>query len=131
MEDDRFGGYIARKQTHIHKLAMVLAASRSDDRIIEVIDLATANDMVTALEADMPAVFKNIGLSDQSVQADRFLAYLKKRGKVPYDEAYRYIHAHFPSFNDFENMLMGHIRSGAIKLAINGDKSFLSYELDD
>ena len=32
LDDDRFGGYIARKQTHIHKLAMVLAASSSDNR---------------------------------------------------------------------------------------------------
>jgi hypothetical protein len=30
LDDERFGGYLARKQTHIHKLAMILAAAESD-----------------------------------------------------------------------------------------------------
>lgn len=130
LEDDRFGGYIARKQTHIHKLAMVLAASRSDSMVIDVVDLATANEMVTALELDMPRVFQRIGVSEQSVQAERFLAYVHKRGKVPYEEAYRFIHAHFPGFKEFEDMLMGCIRSGQISLRNYGSKIYLVDETD-
>jgi hypothetical protein len=34
LDDDRFGGYLARKQTHIHKLAMILAAAESDRLVI-------------------------------------------------------------------------------------------------
>ena len=50
----RFGGYLARKQTHIHKLAMVLAASRRDELLIDEEDLALAAKMMTDLEQDMP-----------------------------------------------------------------------------
>jgi len=34
LDNERFGGYLARKQTHIHKLAMILAASESNELII-------------------------------------------------------------------------------------------------
>lgn len=125
LDDDRFGGYIARKQTHIHKLAMVLSASRADDRQIAVVDLATANEMVTALESNMPMVFKRIGLSETSVQTERFLTYVRKQGKVPYDEAYRFIHAHFPGAKDFEDMVLGCIKSGQLELRQLGAKMYL------
>ncbi len=62
----KFGGYMARKQTHIHKLAMVLAAAkRSDLRIIPE-DLIEADGYVTALEQDMPKVFSLIGRSAEA-----------------------------------------------------------------
>lgn len=116
LDDERFGGYIARKQTHIHKLAIVLAASYKDEQVISAEDLALANAMVSELEDDMPRVFEKIGKSDESVQAERFIAYVKKRKSVPYDEAYRYIHAYFPDLKDFEGIVNGAIRSGYLKL---------------
>ena len=47
----------ARKQTHIHKLAMVIAASQRDELILTAEDISLANTMVTDLEKDMPKVF--------------------------------------------------------------------------
>jgi Protein of unknown function (DUF3987) len=116
LDDDRFGGYIARKQTHIHKLAMVLAASRSDELVISRDDLQTANVMMTDLEADMPGVFAKIGRTNDSVHTDRFLNYLQTKGAVPYVEAYRFIHAYFPSGREFADMLEGCIRSGQVRM---------------
>lgn len=60
---DQFGGYLARKQTHIHKLAMILSASRSDDLVLHRSTLEAAACMVDALEAEMPKVFDKIGRS--------------------------------------------------------------------
>ena len=71
-------------------------------------DLQTANDMVTALEEAMPKVFGKIGRTDVSLQTDRFLSYVSKRGaRSSYTEAYRFIHAYFPSNKEFEDMLAG------------------------
>ena len=61
MASDRYGGYIARKQTHIHKLAIVLSAAQRSTMVIEKGDLVFANEMVTALETDMARVFQSIG----------------------------------------------------------------------
>lgn len=116
LDDERFGGYIARKQTHIHKLAMVLAASQRDEREIVEDDLKVANQMVTDLEQDMPLVFSKIGRTDASLQTDRLLSMIARKGKVEYKEAYRYIHAYFPAFRDYEDVLNGCIRSGYISL---------------
>lgn len=126
LDDDRFGGYVARKQTHIHKLAMVLAASRHDALLIEPIDLERASEIVTRLEADMPKVFGRIGRTDVSVQMERFVSYVQKRGRVEYVEAYRFIHAYFPSNKDFEDMLAGCIKAGVIRFKVEGTKSWLS-----
>lgn len=115
LDDERFGGYIARKQTHIHKLAMILAASESDEMIIDDKHLALANAMTSDLENDMPKVFNKIGRSEVSVHAERFLEFVKRRGKVRFEEAYKYIHAQFPSFREFEDMVVGLIQTGQVQ----------------
>jgi hypothetical protein len=122
LSEDRFGGYIARKQTHIHKLAMVLAASRSDKLIISVEDLQLANEMVTDLESDMPNVFAKIGRSDVSLQAERLLTFIARKGYVTKTEAYRYTHAYFPSAKEFDDVVDGLIRSGQIRVGIMGNE---------
>lgn len=62
----RYNGYIARKQTHVHKLAMVLAAARDSRRIIDVDHLIEAETIMTAAEAAMIHVFESIGLVPQA-----------------------------------------------------------------
>ncbi|MGI0134445.1 MAG: hypothetical protein ACREBW_05760 [Candidatus Micrarchaeaceae archaeon] len=116
LEDDRFGGYLARKQTHIHKLAMVLAASCRDELIITDEDLALANTMITELEAEMPKVFARIGKTEAGVQAERFINIIRAKGAVPYSEAYRMVHSHFPDMRSFEGVLKGAINAGFLEI---------------
>jgi hypothetical protein len=116
LTDERFSGYLARKQTHMHKLAMILSASRSDSRIITAEDLAAAEKMLTDLEKDMPKVFDRIGRSEQSIQAERFIKHVQQNGPMSYEAAYQFIHAHFPLHRDFEGVLAGAIRSGQLKM---------------
>jgi hypothetical protein len=116
LDDDRFGGYVARKQTHIHKLAMALAASVRDDLVITAEDLKTSASMVTDLELEMVKVFSKIGQSDVSLAAGRLIEFLRKRGKCEYAVAYRYIYTQFPECRDFEQIIRGLIMSGRISL---------------
>jgi hypothetical protein len=117
LSDDRFGGYLARKQTHVHKLAMVLASGQRDQMVITADDLAMADIMVTQLEPDMPKVFSKIGRTEESVQAERFIQFIRASpAPVPYAEAYRYIHLHFPDFKDFEGVLNGALRAEILEL---------------
>lgn len=127
LDDDRFGGYVARKQTHLHKLAMVLSASRSDALTITLDDLQTANIMITDLEADMPKVFHKIGRSQDSIQAERLVQYVQRRRAVEYGEAYRYIYAYFPDLKDFEGILAGILRAGILQLRQQGSAMVLVY----
>jgi hypothetical protein len=66
MASDRYGGYISRKQTHIHKFAIVLAAAKSDKLIIEERDLQEAEAIISSIEPDMIKVFESIGSVDEA-----------------------------------------------------------------
>jgi hypothetical protein len=125
LEDDRFGGYLARKQTHIHKLAMVLAASSSDVLVITDQHLALAETMVSDLEPDMQFVFNKIGKSDAALYTEKLISFVQSRVRVPYMEAYRFVHMHFPSMRDFEDVLAGCVRAGYIRLEKSGDSATL------
>ena len=125
-DDVMMEGYGARKQTHIHKVAMVLSASRGDSLIIDVEDLQLANTMLEDIERDMHRVFSRIGRSEDSMQAERFIDYVRRRGLTPYDEAYRMIHTYFPDFRNFEGIVQGALNSGQLKLVNTAKGVFLS-----
>lgn len=125
MDDQMLEGYAARKQTHLHKLAMILAASRGDSLVILREDLQLANVMLEDLELDMPKVFSRIGRSEESLQSERFIAFVTKKGKVPYMEAYKSIHAFFPDFRNFEGILQGAVSSGQLELCNGADGIYL------
>lgn len=128
LDDERFGGYLARKQSHIHKLAMVLSAAERDNLVITTEDLAVADTMTTDLEAEMAMVFGKIGRSEASNSAEQLLNFIKRYGKVPYADAYRHVHRHFPSAREYEDVLQGLIRSGLILMKQSGTEMFLEYK---
>jgi len=125
LDEAQFGGYIARKQTHIHKLAMILSAAKRDRLMITQEDLMDANRYITELEADMPLVFNLIGRTDLSLQTERFLDYVKKHKEVEYFEAYRYVHNYFPDVKQFELVLEGALKAKFIALSHTGGKTFI------
>lgn len=49
--------FLGRKQVHVHKLAMVLAAARRDDLMLHIEDLQDAAAHVDEVERELPAVF--------------------------------------------------------------------------
>ena len=116
MDDQMLEGYAARKQTHMHKVAMVLSASRSDSLVITEEDLQLANTMLEDLEVDMHRVFSRIGRTEDSMQAERFIEFVRRKGIVGYHEAYKMIHIYFPDFRDFEGILSGAVNSGQVQI---------------
>ena len=116
MDDQMAQGYAARKQTHMHKVAMILSASRSEDRVLQEQDLVVADTMLRDIECDMSKVFSRIGRSDDSLQAERFIEFVQRKGSVTYQEAYKMIHIYFPDFRDFEGILTGAVNSGQVRL---------------
>lgn len=114
LSEDRFGGYTARKQTHICKLSMIISASSRDDLTITAQDMQTSHDMITDLEAEMPKVFRLVGKSPESAQAERFIEFIRRRMTVPYDEAYRYLHAFFSDPKQIDGVIIAAVRSGYI-----------------
>lgn len=125
LEIDRFGGYIARKQVHIHKLAMILSASEGSSLLITPEHLATASTMITDLEPEMSMVFNQIGKSEASAYVDKLIWFVEAKGKVEYQEAYRYVHSYFPSIRDFEDLMLGAVKAGFIRVTHEGSRTYL------
>lgn len=125
-DSSRFGGYVARKQTHIHKLAMVLAASCRDELFITAEDLETAHTMVTDLEREAPKVFERIGMKEEARNIQGLLRYIStKGGQVPFADAYRYLQTFFPFKRDLDSALETLYSSGQIRLTSVPGKGYV------
>lgn len=121
MDKSLYGGYIARKQTHTHKLAMILAASCSDELVITLDNLMTATQMVTDLEPDMHKVFDSIGQSEISNNATKIRDIVAAHpGGISYMDLSQRCFSMFPSHRVFEDILTGLSRSGFITLRQEG-----------
>jgi len=110
---NQFGGYLARKQTLIHKLSMVLSASSNDSLIVSEENLIVAADMISALEADMPKVFQKIGQNGITRGTSEIVELVGRNGAVTKTELFRTMFRTL-SYQDFEQSLAGAINSGHV-----------------
>jgi len=113
---DKFAGYLARKQTHIHKLAMVLAASRKNELTIGPDDLSLADKYVTELEIDMPHVFGQMNRETEMVMAADVLQFIRLKNGT--DISKTNIYRQFVktmSYDTFERILRSLQNSGLVK----------------
>jgi len=91
MVSERYSGYIATKQSHIHKLAIVLAAAQRDKLSITEEDLMLAEKMMTGLEYSMQIVFQSIGVGDISRMVMEILAYVRAYENIPQMTLWRHM----------------------------------------
>lgn len=125
---ERFGGYLARKQTHIHKLALILAAAGSDEPIITQTHLEAAAQLVTTNEFDMPQVFANIGKSDITRAISEVNAYMKSHRRIPLETLYAAFSEKL-TWQEFEVVKESAIRAGKMELRnLNGIMMAISRE---
>jgi len=126
LNNDKFAGYLARKQTHIHKLAMILSASARDDLVITKDTLSAANDVVTTLEQDMPLVFSQIGMDVAAKQTTSILGTIRAARKIDRAELYRHMFRVMP-YREFQMAIEGLIAAGLIKQIQDGNVIYVSY----
>lgn len=124
ISSERFGGYIARKQTHIHKLAMVISAAQRDDLIISQADLETADIVVTSIEASMPLVFQDIGRTDAARGAQELVSLVRIHGKIDDQTLYQYLFRTMSS-KDYEAAVSSAIAAGFVARVQEGNTLFL------
>jgi hypothetical protein len=107
----RYAGYIARKQTHLHKLAMILAASKRDTLIIERDDLIEADAILGAAESSMIKVFESMGVVDEAKHIAELVAFVRAHKWITGKDLYRLCY-NIMSEKDFKQ---------ALRIAIEGD----------
>lgn len=107
---DQFGGYLARKQTHLHKLAMVVAASESDDLVVTERHLEFAHGIVTSIEQDMPKVFSRIGQTEITRGTFDIIRMVDEKPGISQVELFKQLYRTL-SYQDFQQALNGAINS--------------------
>lgn len=78
----RFEGYKARKQTHIMKLCMILSISESDSLLIEESHVIMAQHILSGVEGHMLKVFNSIGKPLTTRHMEDILATVKNQKKM-------------------------------------------------
>lgn len=115
LQNEKFSGYLARKQGHVHKLAMILAASKRSELIITKEDLIQAVDEVTRLEDDMPKVYGSAQREKSSIFAVEMLQYITSNGPVGKQDFYRR-YFNVMSYTTYEEIVESMIGTGRLSL---------------
>jgi hypothetical protein len=125
MASERYSGYIARKQTHLHKIAMVLAASRGDKLLITRDDLVEADALITTLEPSMMRVFEHLGVVDEARHLNELTVLLRHKGTMPVDELWSLCVMLMP-MRSFEEAIKAGTRSGILRTGQDHGRSTLT-----
>lgn len=113
MASDRYEGYLARKQAHIHKLAMVLSASRSSKLIIEKESLVEAEAILNATEPKMIHAFESIGLVDEARKVQEIIAFVRAHKALTSDQLWSMCQ-NTMSMRDFRAALIAGVEGGLL-----------------
>ena len=128
LNNARFAGYLARKQTHIHKLAMVLSAAdgRTAPLVIQQEHLEAASEITTSLEADMPRVFSQIGLIGITKHTDDVLQLLKRAGEMERKALVRHTY-NIMGPDEFGKAIESLLQAGFIKVTNRDGSIYIKY----
>lgn len=125
LDNNRFGGYLARKQTHIHKLAIILSAAKRDELYIDEEELVASAEIVSSLEEDMPQVFDNIGLEGPAKHSTEVLSIIRSHQKIRQSDLFKHCFR-FMSYREFEEALNAGVQSKQITLSQEGGSIWIS-----
>jgi len=115
LSSDRFAGYLSRKQTHMHKLAMVLAAAKRQTLSITEEDLIESLECLTGIESDMQNVFSAIGVTQSAKTTGEVLSLLRNHKQISYKELWR-LCINTMAAKDFTDAIKGAAAAGYIRI---------------
>lgn len=119
------GGYIARKQTHLHKLALILTAAKSDKRVIELNEMIEADKLITKLELGLNKVFAAMAANRDVACAATLLKFFESHPKgMSKDQCFRKLMGQM-SFTEFTGACAALTASGQLKELARPDSPFL------
>ena len=79
-QDPRLKAYFARKGEHVMKLAMVLSASATDNKIIESHDIQNSLTFLKQVENNMATAFRGVSFSESTKHIDRITSMIEQNG---------------------------------------------------
>jgi len=119
--------FYARKQVHIHKLAMVLSAARGDSMTITQPDLSFASSIVTNTELRLERAFNGIGQTIEAKHLEALITIVAHNTPIEWTTLYRKAMKDYPVSADFEKAIHAAVQAKFIKLETLGGKTMVSF----
>lgn len=116
----RTQGYLARKQTHLHKLAMIVCASRQSELLLTVEHMQTALTLLESMEVDMLKTFSHIGVTDETRAVDTLVHMIRLQGPMPAGQLLGHFYKIMPQ-EVFNNALAVAQKIGQLRLHGEGN----------
>lgn len=123
---ERFDGWYARKQTHLHKLAMILAISEGDRLWVDKHHLEQANAMLFSIEQGLAEVVENVsGKQFQIMHKREILSTVAGEGEVDREQLYRKVHM-MMSGPDFDKAMADLVKAQQLNLNVRKNVTWVS-----
>lgn len=119
----RYDGYYARKQAHVHKLAMILSISRKNDRSIEKRDLEDAIRMMEVAEKSLNRVFEAVGQVDEAKRTDAIQQMVKAHKRITNQDLFSLMRTTM-SKDEFQGAVRIAFETGLIRPVADGGKNY-------
>lgn len=126
LQGEKFQGYIARRQNHLHKVAMVVSASERCDRLITLEHLIVSEGMLTLAENNLCTIYDSIVTNDKVGAYKKVKDVLRTNGQSTKQALYLEL-AHVISHQDFEDALRAVLFSGEAKQMQKGSEVWIRW----
>ena len=110
LASERYEGYRSRKYTHLHKLAIVIAASQRNEKIITLPDMLAAHEMLLSAEPSMGKVFESIGLSQDAKRTQEMISFVRVYKRIEVNQLKR-LCFNLMTSKDFNSALLAGLKS--------------------
>lgn len=118
-ETEEVSGLLQRKQVHVFKLAMILAAAQGSvrgNRLLLTSEIFEESyERVTQLEEQREKVFKFVGRGRQALIVGRMVQVIAKKGEMPAKELFRIMFDECPNKEEFSLLIYSAMESGQLK----------------
>lgn len=120
LQDERLQGYVARKQTHMHKIAICLSASERDDKRITAKHLQEALGLLGVVEINMGKVFNAVSDDPETKGLQSIREVLKTLRKPITRQAFYAMMCNRISLTGFDKALDAATQAGYMRLVKTG-----------
>ena len=117
--DKRLEGYYNRKRDHVFKLAMVLNAARSRDKLIDVQDIKSALDALGVIEKQLPEALVGVSYAKEVKHLDRVCQIIKDEKGITHSKLMRKM-GYYANATQLKEYLVTLLEAHRIKMDAKG-----------
>jgi energy-coupling factor transporter ATP-binding protein EcfA2 len=126
-DSEAIANFRARMKAHLLKLAMAFSVSRSDDLIINTIDMANSIAEIRGVITNLNKLFRGAGEGMDAATTARVQDFIEKVGMTSKHEILKALHRHLNSQEHLDRILWILVAIGFVKQVSQGKKEYYQH----